>query len=116
MRKILIVTTIAMTLVACSAKLVDPIQADVERGSKEFSGLTLANLQEGKRLFEENCGLCHGKKALDSRSQEEWEEIVPRMTRKANGKRGEKIFTEEKEQILLEYILVMKDAPDREEE
>lgn len=116
MKKTLIIASVAFLVGACGANLVQPIQADVERGSDQFEGLTLNNLKEGKRLYEENCGLCHGKKKLDARTEEEWRDIVPRMTKKANGKRGEKVFTEEKEQILLEYILVMKDAPKRDTE
>ena len=114
MKKIMIIASLALFVGAC-ATLVEPIQADVERGSKEFEGLTLAKLKEGKQLLEENCGLCHVKPKLDSHSDEEWRDIVPRMVKKADGKRGEKIFTEDKEQILLEYVLVMKDAPEREE-
>jgi cytochrome c5 len=117
MKKIsLIVATISI-VVACGTKkaattpVVDniPNQADVDRVATIFPGYTLEELNEGKKLYESNCNLCHGLKKTNSESEEEWRTIVPRMVKKANNKNGNALDASGEEKIL-RYVIAMSKA------
>lgn len=92
-------------LVACSAKLAIPTQADADKGAAKFPGYTLSDMNAGKSAFEVNCGKCHGLKKPSSRTEDQWKETVPRMVKKAN-KKEEKINAKTQEDIL-RYLIVM---------
>jgi cytochrome c5 len=104
MKKISILLSVA-TLSACSAKLLTPTQKDVERVSNKYSGYTLAELTEGKTNFQQNCGKCHGLKNPTSRTEAQWDEIVPRMVKKIN-KKSEVVNAKTQESIL-KYLITM---------
>jgi cytochrome c5 len=59
-------------------------QADVERGAIKFPDLTLAQLEEGKKINDASCGNCHKLHQPWDESEAEWREIVPKMAKKAN--------------------------------
>jgi len=99
-------------LAACSAKLVTPMQEDADRVKPKYPDITLTELTEGKALFEQYCGTCHGYKKPRSRSEEEWKNIVPKMVRKVNKKQPDAIDSAEQKKIL-KYVITMKDAPKR---
>lgn len=99
-------------LAACSTvKLVQPTQSDVERGVQKYSNLTLADLNQGKAIYERECGLCHGLKNPTSQSEEKWKKIVPKMVVKTNNKKGKIAIDEKSEEILLQYLITMSSAP-----
>lgn len=80
--KKLIVPAILVVLVACGTTKAALTQADADRGAKEFSGLTLADLNQGQIDAEKYCAQCHQYKKPQTRTQEQWKEIVPRMAKK----------------------------------
>jgi mono/diheme cytochrome c family protein len=99
-------------LLACgSAKLMMHTQTDVERGSKTFPGLTMADLDQGKALFTQNCQQCHGLKDPKGRSEEKWRSIVPRMAAKVNKKAGKTVLDSMGQQQILKYVVTMSTAP-----
>lgn len=99
---------VAVLLSACGAtKLVIPSSADAERGSQKFPGVTVASLNEGKSLFEQNCGKCHGLKDPTKRDEEKWNSVVPRMVKKVNKKAGKEEIDSRKQQLLLQYLVTM---------
>lgn len=81
-------------------------QADVDRGIQKFPGLTLNDLVEGKKLYENNCGLCHALKKPESESEAEWRKVVPPMVQKANKKNGGVLDAVAEEKIL-RYVVTM---------
>lgn len=104
------IAVIAFTVVlsACSAvKLVTPSDADAQRGSQKYPGLTLANLNEGKTLFEQNCAKCHGLKDPAKRDEEKWNSVVPRMVKKVNKKAGHEEVDPREQQLILQYLVTM---------
>jgi mono/diheme cytochrome c family protein len=105
--KILILATI-LFLASCSVQLMTPMQSDVDRVKTKFPDYTLAELNEGKALYEQNCGNCHGLKRPSSEPEAEWKEIVPEMVQKANRK-GSKIDTRQQE-LILKYVITMSNA------
>lgn len=111
-KKILSAVGFAAILLACgtaknTAKVeAMPTQADVDRVQGKFPGYTLNELNDGKKLFEANCALCHGLKKPESRTEEEWTKIVPRMVKKVNGKEGHQVDASG-EQKILRYVITM---------
>jgi cytochrome c5 len=96
-------------LFACTAaKLIQPTQADAERGAAQFPGYTLADLTKGKLIFEENCGMCHGLKNPKSHSEEQWKKIVPDMAQQVRKKNPS--FDSNNEQAVLRYLLTMRNS------
>lgn len=94
-----------LILYACSFKLVEPTQSDVERVSGKFPGYTLTALSEGKASFQKQCTTCHKLKNPASKTEEEWKVIIPKMVQNAN-KKSERIDAKTQESIL-RYLTTM---------
>ena len=101
MKKLSVIALIAV-FAACT-KLIAPTQPDADRAAQKFPGTTLADLQQGKLLYEQNCGKCHGLKKPASRSEEAWRKVMPPMARKAK-------IDAQKEEMILKYVLTMREA------
>lgn len=106
MKKILIGFSVLL-FCACSAKVILLSQADADRGSAKFSGVTLASLNEGKAHYEQYCGTCHGLKKTTSESETEWKQIVPEMVKKTNKKAGSEVVDAKKQELILQYVVTM---------
>jgi mono/diheme cytochrome c family protein len=61
---------------------------------------------QGKMLYDQHCGTCHGLPAIASHSAEEWKVIVPRMTKQVN-KKENNVLDVEAEDRILKYVLAM---------
>ncbi len=110
MKTKIINATLSVIIIGCAAqKLAEPTEADAERGKSKFNNITLAELKEGKKLYETNCNLCHKLYNPASQSEEEWKKIIPPMVKKVNKKTGQTTLTPQDEEKILHYILVMRD-------
>ena len=107
MKKTIIFIFIVTVLAACSAKITMMSESDASRAAKKISGTTLANLNEGKTNYEANCGLCHGLKKPDARTEEQWKSIVPRMVNQVNKKMGKEEIDAQEQQNILAYLVTM---------
>ena len=101
-KNLVLISTILM--VACSAKIIMPTQADVERANVKFPGISLSDLNEGKIKFEQNCGSCHSLNESYHESEKGLRRIMPEMAQKA------KIDAKAEDQIL-KYLITMNSAP-----
>lgn len=111
MKKAHLIIIATLILAACgTTRLIQPTQADAERGAQKYSNLTLADLNQGKAIFEQNCSLCHGLKKPASRNEEQWNKIVPNMTAKVNKKKGAETIDSHSQDILLRYLITMSMA------
>ncbi len=107
MKKIIFILSLVILFSCGSTKLLTPTQADVDRGSTKFSGLTLASLNEGKAHFETQCTQCHGLKDPKKKTEEEWKSIVPEMAKKANKKAKKEVIDAAMEASILQYVVTM---------
>ena len=104
MKKTLIILSIGV-LTACSPKLITLTQSDAERVSQKFAGITLAELNEGKALFEQNCNKCHELKNARKKSEENWKKIVPAVAQRANKKAGKEVIDSKTQDLILKYLV-----------
>jgi cytochrome c5 len=96
-----------VSLTACSVTLVTPTQADVDRVSSKYPGYSLAELNEGKTMFQHTCNRCHKLKNPASRNETKWNKIVPKMINKLNNKEGKTVVDEKQQELILKYIVTM---------
>lgn len=101
MKKLALYISVGCIIAACSPSFIIPTQADADRVQTQFPGATVASLSEGKTLMENNCAKCHHLVKPKSRTEEEWNHIVPIMAKKAK-------LSSEEETKVLQYILTSK--------
>lgn len=110
MKKLVYVTATVLMIGCASTKLVAPMQTDADRMQDKYPGYTLAQLSEGKALYEKHCGQCHGYKNPAKFTESQWSKIVPKMTAKVNKKEGD-VLDAQKQDLILKYVTTMcKDA------
>ncbi|MCC6768931.1 MAG: hypothetical protein IT240_07795 [Bacteroidia bacterium] len=105
MKKTLIIALL-FAAAACSKKAVpDASKAEsaltqdhVERAKQKFPDLTLAQLQEGKKINDETCGSCHKLHQPTELSEEAWRKIVPPMAKKGK-------LDSRSEDLVLRYLV-----------
>ena len=104
MKKFLIISS-AILLVACAAyKPIAPAQADADRAAKISPGVTLADLNEGKVIFETKCHKCHSLKKPFKKTDDEIEAALPKMAKRAK-------LDDRQEKLVLDYLLTMAGTP-----
>ncbi len=84
-----------------------PTGADLERGKTTYPDMTMESLTMGKTNFEQQCTKCHSLKNPASKSSEQWHEIVPKMTGKANKKAGTEVINAQMQESILRYLVTM---------
>ena len=100
MKKVLIILSAAF-LVACAATSpMVPAQNDADQATKEIPGITLADLNEGKSIFEQKCRKCHSLKKPFRKTDEEIKDAMPRMAKRA------KIDSRQRE-LVFNYLVTM---------
>jgi mono/diheme cytochrome c family protein len=105
-----IAISISLIFAGCaSSALLTPSQMDVDRVITKYEGYSLADLNHGKVLYEKHCGNCHGLKKPASKTEAEWELIVPRMVKKVNKKEDITMDAATQESIL-RYVITMSEA------
>ncbi len=109
MKRTIIISAMILLAGCATVKLITPTQADVDRVLSKYPGYSLAELNEGKMNFEHRCTQCHKLKNPASRTEEQWNKIVPRMVQKAN-KKSEVIDAKTKDSIL-RYLVTMSAPP-----
>lgn len=112
MKKTLTIAAITL-LFACSTSKTTtssgPTQSDVDRMQTKYPGYTLAELQNGQSLYKQYCGSCHGLKNPKSYSEEQWNRLVPGMSKKVNNN-NPGALDEKAEESILKYVITMCSA------
>jgi len=101
MRK-LFLPMLLLGLVACSTS-----KKAIEESAfvPKFPNYTLADYQQGKSLYENNCGTCHDLKKPSSLDKVSWVKIVPPMVKKVNQEAGKQILSSADEDKILKFVL-----------
>jgi hypothetical protein len=85
MKKLL--QTAVMVMVLCAplacATLPQPLAEDATRASTLWPGLKLEDLQNGRKLYVQNCGACHALHLPSAYGNERWDRVMVRMQVKA---------------------------------
>lgn len=110
MNKLFVVVPMFVLAACGSAKLLTPTQADADRGAQKHQGLTLAQLTNGKALYEQHCQTCHALIAPSKESEAEWQKAVPSMSKMVNKKAGKEVLGAKEQEDILRYVLVMREA------
>lgn len=105
MKKNILLFSIFGIAVACSTMKNSNATSDIERGQKLYPGYTLAELNEGKNLYEAKCSTCHKLVKISHESPEGWKKMVPKMSELSN-KKGKAISVKE-ENLILKYVVTM---------
>lgn len=102
MKKTLLLSTTILFLAACASKkvTVSLSEADGARAAAKYPGASLASLQKGKTMYEENCSKCHGLKSPTAYNEEQWGKHVKRMAPKAR-------IDKPTEDLILQYLVTM---------
>ncbi len=99
-----------LVLAACAPKqFYAPNDLDIERGRTKFPNYTLAEMNRGKIVYSQNCGNCHAYKNPSKYSESEWNEIVPRMVKKAN--KNDMLINKEEAELLRKFVITMSLRP-----
>ncbi|MES1225016.1 MAG: hypothetical protein ABUT20_56540 [Bacteroidota bacterium] len=102
--KSVIFLLLAACISACATiKLTEPTQVDAERGSQKFPGYSMNDLAEGKKIYEANCNKCHRYKVPESRDEAKWDDIIPKMAKKAK-------LSSDQQELVLKYVVTMSTA------
>ncbi|SMO83577.1 hypothetical protein [Solitalea koreensis] len=112
MKKSLLILS-AIALVACGTSKVstNSINADVARGALKYPGYTAAEFTAGKTANENYCGSCHALKSASSKTEAQWNTIVPNMVKRANRKAGGVAIDAKTQESILKYLVTMSSVP-----
>jgi len=80
MKKLLIGFGTLALIIGCSPKTVEVV---TEIDHTADATMPKAAIGEGKIVFLESCGKCHGLKPIENFSKEQWAGILPGMIRQA---------------------------------
>jgi cytochrome c5 len=104
MKKTFSIVALLLLLAACASKKATTsgalTDADGARAAAKYSGASLATLQKGKLMYEENCGTCHSLKSTTDYNPEQWGKHVKRMATKAK-------IDAATETLILQYVVTM---------
>ena len=106
---LLLISPMVIIAGCATATMLSPSQSDVNRVQEKFPGYSLADLHRGQSLFENNCKSCHALKAPASKTEEEWNRIVPVMVKKVN--RNGTVLDPQAEEDIRRYVITMGSAP-----
>lgn len=101
MKKIITLLLISVFAGCAAYKPITPLQGDAVRASQKFPGTTLADLQEGRSIFESSCSKCHSLKKPFKKSEEIVRSAMPRMAKRAK-------LDSKQEDLVLKYLVTMK--------
>jgi hypothetical protein len=85
-RNFLLVCSVAVLLAisGCTKNGSDTSSLYTPTSANVTANATLQELQQGRVLYINNCGQCHGLVSPDSYTTSQWKSILPTMTTKTN--------------------------------
>lgn len=98
MKKLCIVISTSVVIVACSAKSFVPTDQQLSAMQQKVPGITLENAKAGYKLYSEKCASCHQLYRPEKYTISQWNSILPKMFRKA------KLSDEEQQKLVRDYV------------
>ncbi len=101
------ILSLTVFVFACSGstKYLIPTQADADRVTSKYPGMTLDQLSEGHSLYKKNCKLCHGLKNPSNFNEAKLTKVVPGMVKMAKEKGSQ--INDDQQALLLKYLVTM---------
>ncbi len=100
MKKIIVIIGITLLVACATYKPIAPTQSDADRAAKMSPGTTLADLNQGKAIFEKSCHKCHSLKRPFRKDPDVIEAVLPKMAKRAK-------LDSKQEDLVLKYLLTM---------
>ncbi|MGE5496669.1 MAG: hypothetical protein ACM3Q2_01250 [Syntrophothermus sp.] len=92
------IPVLLMILIAsCAGTIPEPAQEQIQWASAKWPGTGKKELSEGRELYILKCSGCHSLRQPDSRSENEWRQIMPKMGKKAK-------LTDSEYEMILRYL------------
>jgi len=79
----LLLAGLALLAVGCTRPPPTPTTADLGRVSSRYPGLTLAELQQGRDVYQSRCGSCHVLYQPSQHGPSEWPHLIGEMAQRA---------------------------------
>lgn len=92
--KPIVIALLVFASIACTTQLYTPSKENVNK----VEPATLAELQQGRDLFENKCGKCHKIPKPGSHPKEEWGKIMDKMAPKAK-------LNSEQSSLVFKYVV-----------
>lgn len=97
----------ALLLAGCAhSKAPAATEADAERAQARFPGITVGELNHGRKIYVGHCGGCHLPPAPSEHAVETWPGHVREMSERSG-------LTRDEESLVIRYLQVMASAPPR---
>ena len=87
------------TFTPSNTTLPEPTEESASQASQKWPGTTLANLQDGKHLYLQNCMACHNLHSPSEFTPERWGDILEKMQQKAR-------IDDPTKDLILRYLVV----------
>lgn len=102
MKKLFVLSILTFVMAACAAKkaTVSITDAHAQKAAAKYPGASMATLQQGKTLYEDKCGKCHGLKDPGAYDEAQWGKHVKRMAPKAK-------IDKPTEDLILQYVVTL---------
>jgi cytochrome c5 len=106
MKKLLILLPVIATIGCFSKKAATPAKSNVDSVATVVVTPEMANYNQGKLLYQQNCKGCHVLIKPSEQSEDQWRIMVPVMTKKVNKK--EEYINPHQQELILNYVLTAK--------
>lgn len=104
MKKVILFTSLALLFACGSSKILTTTADDAIRLQEEFPNVTASDLEQGKKLFEQYCTICHGAGKSYGVTSAKLQKVVPVMVGKTNKKLRTTAIDKDGSDKILQYL------------
>ncbi|HEX2963199.1 MAG TPA: hypothetical protein VHO43_15480 [Ignavibacteriales bacterium] len=91
---------LGLFIASCASSLPEPSVQQVQWASARWPGIGAGELSESRQMYIEKCSGCHSLKVPSDYTEEEWEPVFKKMSRKAK-------LTDAENEKIWKYISTM---------
>jgi len=102
MKKWLTIIVVTSFVLACvSGSKLQPEDKDLPAAVQKMPGITMDELNQGYKLYIDNCSACHRLHKPDEFTIPQWNKILPEMFSKA------KLVSDHKKELIRNYVIAL---------